>query len=251
MYENPIASAPQNPRPVVLPRLPIDPAERTIAQPLVDDVFVEVPATPLFVEELPVVDRIMDYTVGTDTRNRTKETLVRANIDVANALRYREKMRKGEVGVVAVRIASGGRFPHNRSINWMEAERTEIESIVIKGKEYSGISSKGIGYYLPRIAFDEHYPGTHARINGLMTADFAARTVRVSNWLLKEGLDSEVVWSVSRPERFPWTEVTEKEGTTTYRRESDLLSPEEFKERLLERARTDNTHLPATKQVDV
>lgn len=230
----------------------IDPVYRTVARPLVNEVFVDVPATPLFVENLPTVDRIMDYSIGTDTRGRTTETLMQTSADLVRySYKHSEQLRKGEIGAVAVKIAASGAFPHQRSINWMEAEDTVPESIVVQGKEYSGISTKGADYYLPRIVFDEHYPVTHARINGLMTADFARRTVDVSNWLLKEGINSEVVWSVSRPERFPWTEVTEKDGLTSYTREKELLSTEEFKGKLLERARRDNTTLPSSRRIDL
>ncbi len=194
---------------------------RVVVLPINASATIDVPATPLFVAQLPIVERMLGVNIGVNTANKRSETLIN-----------HKTIEPGERPFI-VRVSASGNYPHNRSVSYIDTTTTTPEIAVIGGREYSDISVKGADYENPNLWITRR-PGTIILYGGwgLVMESEAARMVIVTNWLLAHGITSEVVWGVSRPDLLPIT-VSSK---------SSLVSPDDFKKILLEKAKAKTDH---------
>jgi hypothetical protein len=199
--------------------------ERRIAKPIQENDSLDVPATALFVDVLPIVNSIDGVSIGISTSVKKTETVF---IDVP-----RPNTDASTVPIMA-RISAEGQFPHRRSVNYLDSEdATKPLIIVIGGKEYSGVSAKGADLQGSRIVADRNFDsGVH--FIGLVTSDLTERMVTVSNWLRKNGITAETIWSVSRLDMLPVLDYKKQPEPGEPFIKSRLLTPAEFKRRLIE-----------------
>lgn len=215
------------------PSIKIPRNEQRIAFPIAESGTLDVKTTPLFVDELPIVDSIDGIPIGTDTYGKRTETII------VDEFHHSSSTQEEETNAIIARISRFGRYPHNRSFNWMEQGALEPQIIKIHGREYSGISTKGGDFRTIHIERDDHFP-SGIRIFGALTEDDTRTLVKNSKWLLANGIDSEVIWSVSRLDELPGR-VDPKIKRT----------PQEVKRTMLDEAEAANAHLQPDQRVDL
>lgn len=209
------------------------PWHSVIALPIAERGTIVVPSRPLFVEELPIIERMMDIPLGRDTRQKKEEPLYVGGV----------RFQQGDSPYM-VKISVSGMYPHNRSFEYLDYTDPVAKSIIVDGRDYSSLSTKGGDYEEAKIVWKQDMPA-NVLLYGMMTKAYAQNAILVSEWLREAGIESEVIVGVSQLEMIPWVTRTSDSlfQTGHYSTHVELITPDIFKEHLLKTATDFNAYV--------